>query len=457
MTNKILIVDDERVIRLYLQKNLASRGFDILTCETGEEAVDVYARETPDAVLLDLKLAGMSGIEVLKKIRLVDENAMIIIITAHGMVTTAVQAMKLGAYDFIEKPFGIEQITLILKNVLESSKLKREVQRIKREQKERYGFDNIIGTSKVMQDLFKMMEKLCQSDTSCVLFQGESGTGKDMFAKLLHYQSIRGDKPFIEINCTAIPEILMENELFGHERSAFTDAKAMKKGLFELADGGSIFLDEIGDMPISAQSKLLKVIDTQTFKRLGGTKDISVDVRIIAATNKDLARLVKDGKFREDLYYRLMVIPVSLCPLRERREDIIPLSKYFIDAFNRKLRGKIQRITPEAAELLINYPWPGNVRELKNVIERISILETGDTLLPEHLPIEMNGSPVSFNTPSSLNIPLSQDGVSLEKIEEGLIRQALNLAHGNQSKAAALLSMSRDTLRYRIKKFGIRT
>ena len=408
-------------------------------------------------MLLDLKLPGINGIEVLKRVKIIEEGALVIMVTGHGMVETAVQAMKLGAYDFIEKPFQIEQIRFLLKNALEASKLKREVQRLKREQKERYGFDHIIGDSKAMQDLFETMEKLCQSDFSHILLQGESGTGKDVVARVLHYQSLRGDKPFIEINCTSIPETLIESELFGYEKSAFTDAKAMKKGLFELADGGTVFLDEIGDMAISAQSKLLKVIETKTFKRLGGTRDITVDVRIIAATNKNLAKLVREGGFREDLYYRLKVIPIFIHPLRDRKEDIIPLVKYFTDEFNRKIRGSMEDISPEAARLLINYPWPGNVRELKNIIERISILETGDTLLPEHLPPEIRNDSVSFKPTGSFNIPFPEEGLSLEKVEESLIEQALNLADGNQTRAAALLSISRDTLRYRMNKLGIGT
>ncbi len=454
--DRILIIDDEKLIRLSLQQNFIADGYQVLTTETGEDGIEVFNRELPDAVLLDLRLPDINGIEVLKRIKSIDEDALVVMITGHGMVKTAVEAMKLGAYDFIEKPFEVDKVKFLLKKALEANKLKREVKDLKREQKERYGFDNIVGTSKAMQEVFKMMEKLSKTDTTLVLLQGESGTGKDIIAKAIHYQSLRGDKPFVEINCTSIPETLIESELFGHEKSAFTDAKAMKKGLFELADTGTIFLDEIGDMALSTQAKLLKVIESKTFKRVGGTKDISVDVRIIAATNKDLAAMVREGKFREDLYYRLMVIPIYLPPLRERRDDIIPLVKYYIDEFNKDIRGRIKYISPEAEELLIRYPWPGNVRELKNVVERISILESGDTLLPEHLPPDIRGEAVSFGVKAGeFRIPFPEDGISLEKVEEDLIREALSIAKGNQTRAASLLSISRDTLRYRMKKFGI--
>ncbi len=453
--DRILVVDDEKLIRLSLQQSLTSSGYQVFTVSSGEEGIETYNKELPDLVLLDLKLPGINGIDVLKKIKEIDENALVIMITGHGMVKTAVQVMKLGAYDFIEKPFEVEQLKILLKNAIEANKLKREVQRLKWEQKKRYGFDNIIGTSKAMQDVFKLMEKLSKSDTSLVLLQGESGTGKDVIAKAIHYQSLRGDKPFVEVNCTSIPESLIESELFGHEKSAFTDAKTMKKGLFELADEGTIFLDEIGDMALSTQAKLLKVIENTVFKRVGGVKDISVNVRIIAATNKDLAKQVKDGKFRDDLYYRLMVIPIFLSPLRERKDDIIPLAKYFINEFNKNIRGRIKKISPEAEKYLKNYSWPGNVRELKNVIERMSILETGDSLLPEHLLPEIRGETATIAGRGTFEIPFPEGGISLEKVEEGFIRRALDIAGGNQTKAASLLSLSRDTLRYRMKKFKI--
>ena len=452
---KVLIIDDEKIIRHFLQENLTAKGFKVFIADSGEEGIKIYNDEEPDLVLLDLKLPGMDGIETLSKLKGIDSEALVIMITAHGLISTAVKAIKIGAYEFIEKPFEADQVIHLLQNALETNKLKREVSRIREDQKNTYGFDNVIGKSKAMQEIFKMVEKIAKSGTSIVLIQGESGTGKDVIARLIHYQSLMSENPFVEVNCTSLPENLIESELFGHEKSAFTDAKAMKRGLFELADGGTIFLDEIGDMSLATQAKLLRVIEGKAFKRVGGIKDINVSVRIVCATNKDLAAGVREGAFREDLYYRLMVIPVYLPPLRERREDIIPLTKFFIEEFNKNIQGRIKKISKEAESLLIDYRWPGNVRELKNMLERISILESGDSLLVEHLPEEVRGKRTISLDKSSDGFILPADGISLESVEKSLIKQALNMSMGNQSNASKLLSLSRDTLRYRMKKFGL--
>ena len=452
---KILVIDDKELTVQFLKQNLSARGYEVLVANSGEDGVEIYKEELPDLVLLDLKLPGIDGIETLSKVKEIDSEALVVMITAYGEITTAVKAIKTGAYDYLEKPFGFDQVIHLIQNALETTKLKREVKRIRNEQKGMYGFDNVIGKSKAMRNVFKMVKRIAQSDASIILIHGESGTGKDVIARAIHCHSPMSENPFVEINCTSLPENLIESELFGHEKSAFTDAKAMKRGLFELADGGTIFLDEIGDMSMSTQAKLLRVVEGKAFKRVGGLTDINVDVRIIGATNKDLLAAVKDGTFREDLYYRLMVIPVYIPPLRERREDIIPLTKFFIDEFSKNIKGRIKKISKEVEDLLMGYRWPGNVRELRNMLERISILEAGNTLLPEHLPEELKGKRFEPLEEGSAGFIFPEEGISLESVERSLIKQALNMSMGNQSNAAKLLSLTRDTLRYRMRKFGL--
>ncbi|MFA4829748.1 MAG: sigma-54 dependent transcriptional regulator, partial [Thermodesulfovibrionales bacterium] len=333
--------------------------------------------------------------------------------------------------------------------------LRKEVSQFRSQLSLKYGFDSIIGQSEEMQKIFEIIKKIAKSDATTIMLQGESGTGKDLVAKVIHYQSRRSDKPFMEINCTALPETLIESELFGHEKGAFTDAKAMKKGLFELADGGSIYLDEIGDMKPSTQAKLLKIIESKMFKRIGGVKDITVDVRIIAATNKNLAEEVKSGNFREDLYYRLKVIPVLIPPLRDRPSDISDLAKYFINEFNREFKKNLKGISKETEKYFKEYQWPGNVRELKNIIERAMILESEeDFILPEHLPIEFTSKEVALANVRSIDIKIPPGGLDIEEVEKELIRQALDITRGNQTKSSRLLNITRDALRYRMQKFG---
>ena len=353
---KILVIDDEKLLRWSLQQNLSKEGYTVITAEKGMEGLNLFKEETPDVTLLDIHLPDVSGITVLQGIKEINKDALAIMITAFGDIQTAVKTIKLGAYDFVEKPFNVDKLKILVAKALETVSLRKEVSQFRSQLSLKYGFDSIIGQSEEMQKIFEIIKKIAKSDATTIMLQGESGTGKDLVAKVIHYQSRRSDKPFMEINCTALPETLIESELFGHEKGAFTDAKAMKKGLFELADGGSIYLDEIGDMKPSTQAKLLKIIESKMFKRIGGVKDITVDVRIIAATNKNLAEEVKSGNFREDLYYRLKVIPVLIPPLRDRPSDISDLAKYFINEFNREFKKNLKGISKETEKYFKRIP-----------------------------------------------------------------------------------------------------
>ncbi len=451
---RILVVDDEYLIRWTFQQNLEREGYEVLLAETGEEAVDKVREEAPDLLLLDIKLPGMDGYEVLEKILRMDQDIFPIMITAYEDVEKVVKAMKLGAFDYITKPFEFNKVHLSIQKALEASQIKREVKYLRQAQKDQFGFDTIIGKSQEMEKLLRMAEKVAQSDAATVLIQGESGTGKEMIAHALHYQSRRENMPFITVNCAGFPENILENELCGHEKGAYTDAKEVKKGLLEVADGGTLFLDEIGDMSQGIQAKLLRLIEQKTFRRMGGVKDIRVDVRIITATNKDLVKLKDEGKFREDLFYRINVVLLRIPPLRERREDILPLTKCFVQRYNEEFHKKVQKISRGVEDFFTKYDWPGNVRELRNVIERAMILGDGDTLLMEHLPLEILGQ-ASGQAGMITEIRIPPEGISLEKVEETLVRQALKMTHGNQTKAAKLLDISRDALRYRMQKFGL--
>ena len=332
---RILVVDDEHLIRWSLEQNLKKQGYEVLTAGCGEDALRLVREEQPDLVLLDIQLPGISGMEVLEKIKEFDDEIIVIMVTAHGGLETAVNAMRVGAYDYINKPFNLDEIAVVVKKALETFDLRREVARLRSEHK-KGGPPDIVGTGHHMRSILDMMGKVARSDASTVLVLGDSGTGKELVAKWIHYQSARAEKPFIAINCAAVPATLLESELFGHEKGAFTDAKNAKKGLFELADGGTVFLDEIGDMEMGMQAKLLRFLEDRTFRRIGGAKVLSVDVRIISATNKNLLKAIEEKLFRNDLYYRLQVIPIFLPPLRERREDILQLAQYFIEFFNRE-------------------------------------------------------------------------------------------------------------------------
>jgi DNA-binding NtrC family response regulator len=380
-------------------------------------------------------------------------------ITAHGGVESAVRAMKLGAHDYIIKPFDMEELKLTVRKALETKALRREVARFHAKQREGFRLDDIVGGSRTIRDLKALIRRIAESDATTVLLEGESGTGKDLVARVIHFESARVQAPFLAVNCVALPEHLLESELFGHEKGAFTDAKALKKGLFEEADGGTVYLDEIGDMKPGLQAKLLRLIEEKTFRRVGGVKDLRVDVRIIAATNRDLAKAMQEEQFRKDLYFRLKVFPIHIPPLREHPEDILPLATSFITRFNREMRREILGLHPEAQACLKSYAWPGNVRELRNVIERGMILASGDTLGVEHLLPEIGAGPVELTPsppapPRAAPVALPTDGLRLEEVERDLVRQALEATEGNQVRAARLLGISRDALRNRMKKFG---
>ena len=451
--NKILVVDDEHLIRWSLEQNLKKQGYEVATAANGEDALRMAREEQPDLMLLDINLPGMNGIEVLEKVKEFDEDVVVIMVTAHGGLETAVNAMRMGAYDYVSKPFNLDELSIIIKKALETSDLKREVARLRSESKKAVP-PNIIGNSRHMKYLMDMLDKVARSEASSVLVQGESGTGKELVAKWIHYSSSRADKPFIAINCAAVPATLLESELFGHEKGAFTDAKATKKGLFELADGGTVFLDEIGDMEMGMQAKLLRFLEDRSFRRIGGGRVFTVDVRIISATNKDLIKAIEEKSFRNDLYYRLQVIPISLPPLRERREDIIPLATHFIETYNRDFNKKVKGIAGMAERMLHDYNWPGNIRELKNVVERAIILGNDETLMMEHLPLEIvaKSAPAGGVPASSFRLP--PEGIDIEEVERELIRQALEVTEWNQSKAAKKLNLGVDAFRYRMKKFG---
>jgi DNA-binding NtrC family response regulator len=453
--SKVLIIDDEKLLRWSLQQNLGKEGFNVLTAETGAQGIEIFLEEQPDITLLDIHLPDMSGIDVLEKIKKDSKDASIIMITAFGDVQTAVKTIKLGAYDFVEKPFNMDKLKIVISKALETVSLRKEVFQFRSRLSKRYGFNSIIGKSSQMLKIMELVKKIAESDATTIFLQGESGTGKDLIANVIHFESSRSDKPFMDINCTALPETLIETELFGHEKGAFTDAKHMKKGLFELADQGTIFLDEIGDMKGSTQAKLLKVIENKTFKRIGGVKDITVDIRVIASSNKNIAEEVRQGNFREDLYYRLQVIPITLPPLRDRTEDILVLTKFFINDFNREFKKNVKGISKESEKFFLNYHWPGNVRELRNVIERAMILENEEYMIPEHLPIDVSTHEAVSGKTGKVQIKVPPGGLNIEDVERDLIRQALEQVKWNQTRAAKLLNLTRDALRYRMQKFGI--
>jgi len=449
---KIMVVDDEHLIRWSLEQNLKKQGYEVCTAGTGEDALRLAREEQPDLVLLDYHLPGINGLEVLQRLKEIDDDILVIMVTAQGGLETAVNTMRHGAYDYINKPFNLDEMAIVIRKALETSDLRREVVQLRSEHKKQ-GPPTILGNSKHMKNVLEMMAKVAKSDASTVLVQGESGTGKELVAKWIHYESARAEKPFVAINCAAVPATLLESELFGHEKGAFTDAKASKKGLFELADGGTVFLDEIGDMEIGMQAKLLRFLEDRTFRRIGGTKSIPVDVRIISATNKDLIKAIEDKSFRNDLYYRLQVIPIFLPALRERKDDIIVLVNHFMDNFSKEFNKPMKGISSMAEKLLVEYNWPGNIRELKNVIERAIILGTDENLLLENLPLEIVAKASQMTVPMT-TFKLPPEGIDIEEVERELIKQSLDMTDWNQSKAAKKLNLGIDAFRYRMKKFG---
>ena len=469
---KILIVDDEKLVRWSLAQKCTEYGFESVEAADGEEALRLTQTESPDVILLDVHLPGQSGIEVLEQLKQAGYTHTVIMMTADPQLDEVKAALRLGAYDFITKPIQFDELAVTVQNAAEASSLRTEVETLRSEMRRHAGYHDIIGVSRKMTELMKFVRKIAASEASTILIQGESGTGKDLIAKAIHYDSSRKDRPFVAINCSAIPETLMEAELFGHEKGAFTDAKAMKKGLFEVADGGTLFLDEIGELSPLLQAKLLRVLEDQMIRRVGGVRDIQVEVRVIAASNRDLERAVREGHFRQDLYYRLAIISIYIPPLRERKEDVLPLVDFFLDYYNRKFRKSIRGINEDTRRLMLHYDWPGNVRELKNAIERAMILEEEPLLRPDYLPISVSGgyggrNAMAFTTheppgdpaaPGKRRLPpltIPEGGTSLEEVEHALVEMALRQANGNQMRAAKLLDISRDALRYKMKKFGL--
>jgi DNA-binding NtrC family response regulator len=458
MKPSILIVDDDEVMRETLSDVLRKRGFEIFSVSSGNGALSLIKKSVIDLILLDMRLPDIDGLEVLKKIKEFDTEILVIMMTAYSDVQTAVSSMKSGAYDYINKPFELDELKLLIEKGLETKSLINEVRRLHRQQKENYENSHIYGVSPQIHYVKELIGMISKTHKTPVLIEGESGTGKELAANAVHYNSHRQDKPLMKINCSAIPDSLLESELFGYEKGAFTDAKNTKKGLFELADGGTVFLDEIGDMNPFLQSKILRVLENQTFMRVGGEREIKVDIRVIAATNKNLEAMVKEGLFRKDLYYRLKVMVVEMPPLRDRLEDILLLSNLFIEENNKEYNKTIKGFSDEAKKLMVQYAWPGNVRELKNVIERAMILTDQEVITPKHLPFELKQfeKMVRENTGGEISeAPMDLSDMSLEGMEKTHLSRVLKRLEWNKSKASKFLGISRATLRAKIKKYNI--
>jgi DNA-binding NtrC family response regulator len=468
---KVLVVDDDSAIRYTLTEALRGWGYEPFETSTVAAALESFDAERPSAVLQDVNLPDGSGLDALVEYKKRQPQAIVIMITGNVQLEDTIAALRGGAYDFIGKPVRLGELQVTIRNGIEAGRLRREVRLLRREQERRFGFDQIIGQSLAMAEMIRLSRKVAESEASSVLLQGESGTGKDLVAKAIHYGSSRADQPFIAINCAAIPATLIESELFGHEKGAFTDAKGRKEGLFEQAQGGTLFLDEIGELELGLQAKLLRVLEEGSFRRVGGLKDLPLDVRVVAASNRDLKAESDAGRFRLDLYYRLSVIQIDLPPLRERSDDVLLLAKYYLAHFNERLRKRIRGLTPEVEEIFRRYSWPGNVRELRNVIERVMILEDSDLITDGWLPRGLirdertvSATPVvaapqaaeaaipSFQLPVTQSYQLPDEGIDLEQVELSLVRQAMERSGGNQTRAAELLGVSRDQLRYRLKK-----
>jgi DNA-binding NtrC family response regulator len=444
----ILVVDDEALIRWSLAERLKAEGYDVLEAETGRAALDKL-HEGVDLILLDYRLPDTDGVTVLRKAKEFDQDILVILLTAYASVETAVEAMKLGAYHFANKPFNLDEVSATVERALETTRLRREVRQYRTNAARPYSLQSIVGASPAITALRHLVARVAISPASTVLLTGESGTGKDLVAKVIHYASDRSSKPFMNITCSALPEQLLESELFGHERGAFTDARMQKKGLLETADGGTVFLDEIGEMTPGLQAKLLRFLEEKSFKRVGGSSDIRVDVRIVAASNRDLEKEVEKHQFRADLFFRLNVLPISMPPLRAHAEDVPLLVEYFIDSFNTEFRKRVLGATPAAYTLLQHYGWPGNVRELRNVIERAMLLSDGDRLDAR----DFSAMAKAVSAGNEFELPAA--GVDLEELERNLLIQALRRCHGNQTRAGGLLGLNRDQIRYRIEKFEL--
>jgi two-component system, NtrC family, response regulator AtoC len=444
----ILVVDDEQLIRRSVAMRLSAAGYNVLEAENGRAALKQAAAGV-DLAILDFRLPDLDGLAVLKELRQLDPDVLVILLTAYSSVETAVDAMKLGAYHFMNKPFDLEALAAMIEQALETTRLRREVRQLRATQAEPYSLERMVGNSPAIREFKNVLKRVATSPASTVLLTGESGTGKDLTAKILHYSSARAGRSFVNITCSALPETLLESELFGHERGAFTDARQQKKGLFEQADGGTVFLDEIGEMTPPLQAKLLRFLEEKTFRRVGGSADVRVDVRVIAATNRDLEEEVHHGRFREDLFYRLNVLPLKLPPLRAHNEDVPQLVSFYIDIFNREFKKTVRGASPATMRLLSDYAWPGNVRELRNAVERAMLLAVGDTLEPADFPIAAD------HPRASHTIGLPAQGLNLEETEKSLVLQALERTGWNQTRAAKLLGLNRDQIHYRMEKFKL--
>jgi two-component system, NtrC family, response regulator AtoC len=442
----VVVIDDERNIRTLVSRVLGEVGIEVHSAGTGKEGVELVDELSPDAILVDLRLPDTDGIQVVREIKAKHPDSAVIMITAYGHIESAVAAIKTGATDYLEKPFQhLEKLRISVTRAIEEVKARREISRLTKREEGKYKTDQLIGESDTTRRLRETIAQLARSEAHTILIHGESGTGKELVAKGLHYESARRNFPFMEVNCAAITETLFESELFGHEKGAFTDARATKKGLMELADRGTLFLDEVGEVTLGSQAKLLRCLQERSFKRVGGTRDIKVDVRVIAATNRSLETMVKEGTFREDLFYRLNVIPLSIPPLRERTEDILPLARFFLSEANKTFHKTVKRFAPETEVLLLGYGWPGNVRELKNLVERLVILSTGDSIDAHHLPAQFSRLPEARAAEES-----SPEARTLDAVERAYILRVMQQVKGNKSEAAKILGITRQTLRKKL-------
>jgi DNA-binding NtrC family response regulator len=447
MKASVAVVDDEILIRKSLTKVLRDSGFRVDSAATGGSGLELIGRLRPQVAILDMRLPDTDGITVLRRIRETAPDTQVIVITAYGDVESAVEAMKLGAADFVRKPYELEDIVLAVQSALQAFTRETQLDAYRRGQQETFRPAEIVGGSPAMRQVRDLIGKVAASDATTVLIEGESGTGKELVARAIHYESERSEAPLVAVNCSQFQESLLNNELFGHERGAFTDAREVKKGLVELCDGGTLFLDEVGEMPLGTQAMLLRFIDARQFKRVGGTQNLSVDIRIVTATNKHLEEEVHRRAFRGDLYYRLKVVSIHVPPVRERGDDVLLLARHFLRELNGRFQKGFRTLSPEAERCLKDYHWPGNVRQLKNVIERAVLLEEGDRLLPEHLPPEVTGDP---SRAARRGVPLTH--LSLARIEEQHIREVMRMTQGNKSRAARILGIARPTLIEKLKR-----